>query len=105
MQRIILSGVVPGHRAATVGALLFVLRTATLAQTVPSVEELVNKNTAAVGGSEKIRAIQAIKASGRLINPGGMEFPLTIYLKRPGLVRMDLNVQGKSIIHAFDGSE
>src|SRR5882672_5532711 len=62
-------------------------------------------NVVILGGSEKIRAIQAIKASGRLINRGGMEFPLTIYLKRPGLTRMDANLHGKSIIHAFDGTD
>jgi hypothetical protein len=105
MQRTISSGVAPGRRAAIVGALMFVLRAGTLAQTYPSVDELVNKHTAALGGGEKIRAIQAIKAIGRLINRGGVEFPLTICLKRPGLMRIDLNVHGKSIIRAFDGSE
>jgi len=105
MQRTISSGVAPGHRAVIVGALLFVLRAGAFGQAIPSVDELVNKNIAALGGSEKIQAIQAIKASGRLINRGGMEFPLTIYLKRPGLKRIDVNVQGKSIIHAFDGSD
>src|SRR5437588_5648513 len=84
MKRTISSGVVPGHRAAIVGALLFVLRAGAFGQATPSVDELVNKNTAALGGSEKIQAIQAIKASGRLIKRGGMEFPHTVYLKRPG---------------------
>src|SRR5258706_168698 len=104
MKRTISAGVAAGHRAAIVGALLFALRAGALAQTVPSVDELVDKNTAALGGSEKIRAIQSIKGSGRLIR-GGMEFPLTIYLKRPGLRRDEINVHGKSIIHAFDGSD
>src|SRR5260370_14615416 len=105
MQTTISSVVATGHRAVIGGALLFVFRAGAFGQAIPSVDELVNKNIAALGGSEKIQAIQAIKASGRLINRGGMEFPLTIYLKRPGLKRIDVNVQGKSIIHAFDGSD
>jgi len=105
MQKTIRFGIAPRHRAAIVGASLFVFGAATFAQTVPSADELVSKNTEALGGSEKIRAIQSIKASGRLIHPSGAEFPLTIYLKRPGLMRMEVNVQGKSMIQTFDGND
>ena len=92
-------------RAAAVGSLLFVLRVFTFAQTVPSVDELVNKNIAALGGSEKIRAMQTIKMTGRIDAPGELEFPFTIYAMHPDFRRFEMQVFGKSVISAFDGND
>lgn len=34
---------------------------------------------------------------------GGMEFPMVLYQKRPGMMRMEAEIQGTKLIQAFDG--
>jgi outer membrane lipoprotein-sorting protein len=78
---------------------------AALAQDGPSIDDLVAKNTAARGGADKIKAIQSIKVTGKMMAPNGMELPLTISVKRPNMMRMEMNLQGKEIVQAFDGTK
>ena len=53
----------------------------------------------------KIKAIQSLKMTGKMVVGGGqMEAPMTMQIKRPGLMRMDMNVQGMSFVQAFDGT-
>lgn len=77
---------------------------AALAQDAPSVDDLVAKNIAARGGAEKLKAIQSLKVSGTMTAPNGMQLPLTITVKRPGMMRMEMNLQGTAIVTAFDGA-
>ena len=74
-------------------------------QTGPTVDELVAKNLAARGGLEKIKAIQSLKMSAKAIVMNGMELPMTIYVKRPSSMRVEMSLQGKSIVQAFDGTD
>jgi outer membrane lipoprotein-sorting protein len=76
---------------------------AAAAQDAPSVDDLVAKNVAARGGADKLKAIQNEKVSGTMTAPNGMQLPLTIYVKRPGMMRMEMNLQGSAIVTAFDG--
>lgn len=72
---------------------------------LPSVDEIVKKSIDARGGLDKIKAIKSVKISGKaVINGGQMEAPLTLQVKRPNSMRMEMSLQGKSIVQAFDGS-
>ena len=81
--------------------LLFSLQTAN-AQTV---EEIVDNYLENIGGMEQLNAVSSIKmiAKGKA---QGMELPITMYQKAPGMVRMDMIFQGKEITQmAFNGEE
>lgn len=70
-----------------------------------SLDQIVQKHIAATGGADKINAVQAMKATGTASLMGGqMEAPITLVTKRPNLMRLEMNVQGKSFIQAFDGT-
>ena len=78
-----------------------------------NVEELVNGHLEAGGGSAKLKALKSIKLSGKISMPmmmqntsaGGSaaEAPVTVEIKKPNLVRMEIDVQGKPLVQAFDG--
>jgi outer membrane lipoprotein-sorting protein len=74
-----------------------------MAQDAPSVDDLIAKNVDARGGADKLKAIQSIKVTGTMTVPNGMQLPLTIFVKRPGLIRTEMNLQGNSFVQAFDG--
>jgi outer membrane lipoprotein-sorting protein len=78
---------------------------AAAAQTTPSVDDLVAKNTAARGGAAKIKAIRSLRITARGIAAGGLEVPMTVTVKRPGLMRAESNIQGQTTIQAFDGRQ
>ena len=84
---------------------LLSLNGAASAQTAPSADELAARNIAARGGIEKIRALQTLTGTGTLILPNGIELPLTVYVKRPRLMRIETVIQGKSMVMAFDGTD
>lgn len=69
-----------------------------------SVDDIVNKNIDARGGMDKIKAIQNIKMTGKLVMGGGqMEAPMTMQMKRPSSVRMDMEFQGQAVVQGYDG--
>jgi len=72
------------------------------AQTTPSVDDLIARHLTAIGGADKLKAISTLKITGRGVAQG-KEVPITLYIKRPGLVRSESNVQGESVVQAFDG--
>ncbi|HXG91476.1 MAG TPA: hypothetical protein VNN73_03790 [Blastocatellia bacterium] len=51
---------------------------------------------------EKIKAIKTLKVTGKMIQQG-IELPVSLQQKRPNMVRLNLNFQGKSLIQAYDG--
>lgn len=70
-----------------------------------TVEQIVQKHIESQGGADKINAIQTMKATGMASVMGGqIEAPLTLFLKRPNSMRLELRVQDKSLIQAFDGT-
>jgi outer membrane lipoprotein-sorting protein len=70
-----------------------------------TVDQIVQKHTEALGGLDKLKAIQSMKATGKAVLMGGqMEAPITMQVKRPNSMRMDMTMQGKSFIQAFDGT-
>jgi len=68
-----------------------------------NVDDLIKKNIDAHGGIQKLKAVKSMKASGK-ITPQGLEIPITLQQKRPGMVRMDATFQGKAMVQAYDGT-
>lgn len=70
-----------------------------------TLDQVVQKHIDAQGGTEKINAIQTMKATGNASLMGGqVEAPLTMIMKRPNSMRMEMSVQGQSLVQAFDGT-
>ncbi|MDH3648181.1 MAG: hypothetical protein OEQ53_00775 [Saprospiraceae bacterium] len=56
-----------------------------------------------IGGVEAWKNLHSMKMTGTS-SMQGMEFPITIYMKRPNLEKVEVEVQGMQIIQAFDGA-
>lgn len=83
--------------------LLFVcaIVTSTFAQ---SVDEIIEKHIEALGGMEKLQAINTLKMSGTMVMGAmGIEGQFTRQMKRPHFVRMDIGFQGQNMVQAYDG--
>ena len=72
----------------------------TSAQTV---DDVIAKHLEARGGLDKIRAVQSIKMTGKMTVGPGIEAPITLELKRPASVRLDITFQGNTGTQAYDG--
>lgn len=81
------------------------LLTAAAQESGPSVDDIVKKSIDARGGLEKLKTIQSVKMTGKLVMGGGqMESPMTLQMKRPGSMRMDMSFQGQNIVQGYDGT-
>lgn len=84
--------------------------TPVLAQDTPKVAELtvdqiVEKHTQALGGGDKLKAIQSVTVTGKAVLMGGqIEAPIVMKIKRPSSMRMEISVQGKAVVTGFDGT-
>lgn len=73
-----------------------------------TVDDLVAKNIEARGGLPALRAIQSIKASGRMNFSGGdfsIDLGVVAYNERDAKLRMEASIQGLTQVTAYDGSE
>ena len=68
-----------------------------------TVDEILDKNAAAKGGWDKLRAMKSVKMTGKM-SMGGMEAPFVLLKSRPENVRMEFTVQGMTGIQAYDGT-
>ncbi len=66
-------------------------------------EDIIAKHITAMGGIEKIKALNSIKMTGSYMMMG-MEFPFTVLSKRPLMTRIESTIQGMTMIQAYDGS-
>lgn len=69
-----------------------------------TVDEIIDKHITALGGLDKLSAIKTVNMTGKFVGGGGFEAPVIYILKRPDMVRMEINYQGNSYIQAFDGT-
>jgi outer membrane lipoprotein-sorting protein len=69
-----------------------------------TVDELLAKHYEACGGLDKLKALNTMRVTGTVTMGPGMEAPITIERKRPGMRRMEFTVQGMVGVQAFDGS-
>jgi hypothetical protein len=75
-------------------------------QRAPTVDGLVAKNVEAKGGADKLRALQSLRLSGKLlIRQGQVELRYVELKARPNKIRSEATLQGMTAINAFDGKE
>ncbi len=67
-------------------------------------EELVNKNSEAKGGIDKIKAIKSMRMTGKLTGGGGFTAVTGQDNLRPNLVRETFSLQGMTSVQAYDGT-
>jgi outer membrane lipoprotein-sorting protein len=67
-------------------------------------DEVLDNYFEAIGGKEKIRAMQSRKMIATM-NMQGMEFPGVIYEMVPNKQRVEVDVQGQQIVMAYDGED
>jgi hypothetical protein len=74
-----------------------------MACSAPSpVDEIIASNLAARGGEERIKALQAFRATGTATASGGRVAKVTYEIKRPGLFRLEFSSQGTKSVFAHD---
>jgi len=83
---------------------LIVAAAAVLPASAQTLDEVLDKHFAAVGGKEKLAAVKTAKMTGKQ-QFGPQEAPFTIYWKRPDKVRMEFTLQGMTGIQAYDGTK
>jgi outer membrane lipoprotein-sorting protein len=65
-------------------------------------DDVIAKFVAARGGLEKIKAIQSLDMTIKA-NEQGVEFPGKLEWKRPDRMRIEMTIQGKTMVQAYDG--
>lgn len=69
-----------------------------------SVDEVIARHLQALGGKDRIKAIQSARMTGRISLHQGMEAPFTWEWKRPNSLRLEFTIQGMTGIQAYDGA-
>ena len=65
-------------------------------------DDVIAKYVTARGGMDKIKSIQSLEMKIKA-NQGGLEFPGKLDLKRPEKMRLEMTIQGKTMVQAYDG--
>lgn len=81
-------------------AVAFLAAGAVEAQTL---EEIIAKNLKSKGGLDKIRATTSVKMTGK-VAANGKDVTMTIWAKRPNLMRREYMIDGQNMVNAFDGT-
>jgi outer membrane lipoprotein-sorting protein len=81
-------------------AAVFLAAGAVQAQTL---DEIIAKNLTSKGGLDKIRATTSVKMMGQ-VAANGKDVTMTIWAKRPNLMRREYSIDGQSMVNAFDGT-
>jgi outer membrane lipoprotein-sorting protein len=68
-----------------------------------SVDDIVARNVQAKGGADKLQAVQTMKQTAHVAFQN-ITGTITVYGKRPNLLRQEMVVGGQKIISAFDGT-
>ena len=79
---------------------LFLITPSLTAQTV---DEILTQYFEKTGGKDAWKDLNAMKMSGTS-SIQGREFPITLYTKRPNYEKLEVEVQDKQIIEAYDGT-
>jgi hypothetical protein len=69
-------------------------------------DELVARHIEARGGLDKLKALESVKLTGKLLFTGdfALELALMELKRRPGMVREEVSLQGLTAVQAWDGS-
>ena len=67
-------------------------------------DDVIARSFAAQGGVEKLKAVQSVRMTGKMLVGPGMEAPIVLEFKRPKSMRLDISIQGMTIAQAYDGN-
>lgn len=84
------------------GLLLSAILILAVAGSAQTVDEIIAKNIAARGGLAKLRGVQTVRITGSA-DFGGMQAELVIVEKRANKTRMEISLQGMTMVRAYDG--
>ncbi|HYL97619.1 MAG TPA: hypothetical protein VEZ90_01600 [Blastocatellia bacterium] len=83
---------------------LAVLAAFGLSAQAQTLDDIIAKNVQALGGMEKLKAIQSIRSTGKMEFGGGsFTLPLTETKARPSKIRIEFTLQGMTGMMAYDG--
>jgi hypothetical protein len=68
-----------------------------------TVDQVIAKNIEARGGMAKLKAVNTVKVTGKILVGPGIEAPIVMYQRRPNDMRMEFTVQGLTAVQAYDG--
>jgi outer membrane lipoprotein-sorting protein len=85
-----------------ISAALLVVATGAIAH-AESVDDIIAKNLKARGGADKLKGVQTLRMSGKMMVGPGIEAPFTIEIKKPKRMRFEIVFQGMTIVQAVDG--
>jgi outer membrane lipoprotein-sorting protein len=68
-----------------------------------TLDEVIAKSYKAKGGLDKIKAVQSIRMTGTMTVGPGIEAPFVLVQKRPSMFRLELIIQGMTVVQAYDG--
>ncbi len=91
-------------RMITVGLLLTLVTISPLAVQAMDADELIAKSIEASGGLDKLQAVKSAKFTGKFLAQG-MEFPFSMTQKRPGMMRIDADIMGSTMVQCFAGDK
>jgi outer membrane lipoprotein-sorting protein len=74
--------------------------TTSFAQTA---DEVINNYVTAIGGMDKLNSIQSAKITGKF-SSGSMDISFFRLYKRPMKMKMEMQIQGMTMIQAYDGT-
>jgi outer membrane lipoprotein-sorting protein len=84
----------------------FVLLVAAAPAFAYTADELAAKNVAAKGGADSLAAIHSLRLSGKLlVNGDTLQLALVTLLERPGHIRQEAQLQGLTLVQAYDGTQ
>lgn len=68
-----------------------------------TLEQIIATNVESRGGMDALKNIESLRIEGRMAMGPGMEVPVTMEMKRPSSMRMELVLQGMTMVQAYDG--
>jgi len=69
----------------------------------PSQAEIIDRIASAAGGLDALRSVRTERITARISFGPNNEGPLLVEVKRPGKIREEIGIQGKTIIRGYDG--
>ncbi|MBK8502557.1 MAG: hypothetical protein IPL46_10265 [Saprospiraceae bacterium] len=84
-------------------AIIAVFLIAVVPTDAQTVDEIISNYLENTGGKDAWKSLNSMKMSGTS-SMQGMEFPITIYSKRPNYEKLEVEVQGMQIVEAYDGT-
>ena len=68
-----------------------------------TLEQLLDAHFEALGGKDKLLAVESAKLSGNMMMGPGMEVPFSMLFRRPMNMRLEFTMQGMTAVQAYDG--